>query len=101
MKSKLALKGDTAITLFYDKLPLLSVDLDLDNAINDEKDAMLKKREEIKSVLKSYFIREGYSLNTNSRFFYSLDAFVISYMPSGGGSDNIKVEINYSMRSHI
>jgi len=101
LKSRLALKGGTAINLFYDELPRLSVDLDLDYAINDEKDAMLKNREEIKSVLKSYFIREGYSLNKNSRFSYSLDAFVISYAPSGGGSDNIKVEINYSMRGHI
>ena len=30
-----------------------------------------------------------------------MDSFVISYVPSGGGSDNIKVEINYSMRSHL
>jgi predicted nucleotidyltransferase component of viral defense system len=101
LKHKLALKGGTAINLLYDNLPRLSVDIDLDYAINDTKESMLDMRKIVRETLESYFINEGYTLNKNSRFSFSVDSFVISYVPSGGGSDNIKVEINYSMRSHL
>ena len=101
LKHKLALKGGTAINLLYDNLPRLSVDIDLDYAIKDTKESMLDMRKIVRETLESYFINEGYTLNKNSRFSFSVDSFVISYVPSGGGSDNIKVEINYSMRSHL
>jgi len=101
LKGALALKGGTAINILYDELPRLSVDIDLDYALHDDKETMIKQRTLIKGVLESYFTSEGYVLNKHSRYSYSLDAFVISYSPSGGGSDNIKVEINYSMRGHL
>lgn len=98
---KLALKGGTAINLLFSDLPRLSVDIDLDYAVNDQKDEMLLCRELIRQALEAYFIAEGYTLSKHSRYSYALDSFVISYTPSGGGSDNIKVEINYAMRSHL
>lgn len=101
LKDKLALKGGTAINLLYSDLPRLSVDIDLDFAHNVDKNDMLKIRELIKEVLITHFTGEGYILSKHSRYSYALDLFVITYTPSGGGSDNIKVEINYAMRSHI
>lgn len=101
LKDKLALKGGTAINLLYSDLPRLSVDIDLDFAHNVDKNDMLKIRELIKEVLITHFTGEGYILSKHSRYSYALDSFVIAYTPSGGGSDNIKVEINYAMRSHI
>lgn len=101
LKDKLALKGGTAINLLYSDLPRLSVDIDLDFAHNVDKNDMLKIRELIKEVLITHFTGEGYLLSKHSRYSYALDSFVIAYTPSGGGSDNIKVEINYAMRSHI
>ncbi|MFA7055678.1 MAG: nucleotidyl transferase AbiEii/AbiGii toxin family protein [Acholeplasmataceae bacterium] len=101
LKDKLALKGGTAINLLYSDLPRLSVDIDLDFAHNVDKNDMLKIRELIKEVLITHFTGEGYILSKHSRYSYALDSFVIAYTPSGGGSDNIKVEINYAIRSHI
>ena len=101
LKDKLALKGGTAINLLYSDLPRLSVDIDLDFAHNVDKNDMLKIRELIKEVLITHFTGEGYILSKHSRYSYALDSFVIAYTPSGGGYDNIKVEINYAMRSHI
>lgn len=101
LKDKMALKGGTAINLLYSDLPRLSVDIDLDFALNLDKDEMLKTRELIKQELEHYFTNEGYALSKHTRYSYALDSFVITYTPSGGGSDNIKVEINYAMRSHI
>jgi predicted nucleotidyltransferase component of viral defense system len=101
LNDKLALKGGTAINLLYDDLPRLSVDIDFDYAINDNKDTMLKNRMAIRDALETFFTSEGYVLNKNTRFAFSLDSLVVSYVPSGGGFDNIKVEINYSMRGHL
>jgi len=101
LRNKLALKGGTAINLLYGDIPRLSVDIDLDYAINDDRESMMRNRKSIKNALETYFVQEGYVLNKNSRYSHILDAFVISYIPSGGGTDNIKVEINYSMRSHL
>lgn len=101
LKERFALKGGTAINLLYTQLPRLSVDIDLDYAVNDSKENMLIKRTIIKNILEKYFTNEGYILSKNSRYSYTLDSFVITYIPSGGGSDNIKVEINYSMRNHL
>lgn len=55
LKHKLALKGGTAINLLYSDLPRLSVDIDLDFALNLDKDEMLKTRELIKQELERYF----------------------------------------------
>jgi predicted nucleotidyltransferase component of viral defense system len=101
IKHKLALKGGTAINLLYSDLPRLSVDIDFDFALNLEKGEMLNIRELIKQELEVYFASEGYRLTKHSRYSYALDSFVIAYTPSGGGSDNIKIEINFAMRSHI
>lgn len=101
LKNKLALKGGTAINLLYSDLPRLSVDIDLDYTCNDNRSEMLNNREVIKKELKNYFTHEGYTLSSKSRFSHALDSFVISYAPSNGGLDNIKVEINYVMRSHV
>ncbi|MDD5292935.1 MAG: nucleotidyl transferase AbiEii/AbiGii toxin family protein [Candidatus Izemoplasmatales bacterium] len=101
LMNKLALKGGTAINLLYSDLPRLSVDIDLDYAVNEKTETMLLSRESIRQTLEAYFITEGYILSKHSRYSFALDSFVISYTPSGGGSDNIKVEINYVMRSHV
>lgn len=101
LKHKLALKGGTAINLLYSDLPRLSVDIDLDFALNLDKDEMQKNRELIKQELEMHFTSEGYVISKHSRYSFALDSFVISYTPSGGGSDNIKVEINFAMRSHL
>lgn len=101
LKDCLALKGGTAINLLYSNLPRLSVDIDLDYTMNHGKEAMLRQREIIKETLIQYFLSEGYVLSKHARFSYALDAFVITYTPSGGGFDNIKIEINYVLRGHL
>jgi len=40
-------------------------------------------------------------LSDKSKSVHSLDSFVCSYTNSGGTKDAIKIEINYSLRSHI
>lgn len=97
----LILKGGTAINLAVFNLPRLSVDIDMDYTPNDARDDMIISRDKITSLIKTYMASEGYQLSSTSRFSHSLDAFHYQYQNAGGNRDMIKIELNYSMRSHI
>jgi predicted nucleotidyltransferase component of viral defense system len=96
----LALKGGTSINLTVFNLPRLSVDIDLDFAENLTKDETAAKRERISELIGRYAANEGYTLKDKSKRTHALDSFVYSYTNAAGNPDNIKVEINYSLRSH-
>ena len=101
MKEHLLLKGGTAINLTIFNLPRLSVDIDLDYIPNDSREEMLKIREQLSLRLKEHMEDEGYLLNSGSRVSHSLDAFYFQYTNCAGNRDMIKIEINYSLRSHV
>ena len=98
---KLALKGGTAINLTVFELPRLSVDIDLDFCGEYTREEMLVQREIITNEIKKYMLSQGYNLSPQSRERHSLDSFVFMYRNLGGMNDNIKIEINYSLRTHI
>ena len=101
LSNALALKGGTAINLTIFNLPRLSVDIDLDYAYNNSKGDMMKDRGNITAVLRRYMTAEGYALSVKSKSYHSLDSFVYTFTNSTGIKDNIKVEINYSLRCHV
>lgn len=101
LKDTLALKGGTAINLTVFDIPRLSVDLDFDFTVECDRDKMLKYREMINKIILHYMASEGYQLNQKSKNPHSLDSWAFYYRNSGGNQDNIKIEINYSMRCHV
>ena len=101
LKKSLALKGGTAINLTIFDLPRLSVDIDLDYTVNESKEEMLEKRKIVSEKIKKYMFSEKYELSSKSKSYHSLDSFVFTYTNSAGIKDNIKIEINYSLRAHI
>ncbi len=100
-KENLVLKGGTAINLTVFNLPRLSVDIDLDFSRNVSREEMMRLRENIKEDIKIYMSTQGYALSPRSKAFHSLDSFVFTYTNLGGMNDNIKIEINYSLRAHV
>jgi hypothetical protein len=44
---------------------------------------------------------QGYALSPNTKNPHSLDSWVFYFQNAGGNRDNIKIEVNYSMRNHI
>jgi len=100
-KEYLVLKGGTAINLTVFNLPRLSVDIDLDFAQNLSRDDMMRTRERIREDIKIYMSTQGYAISPRSKAYHSLDSFVFTYTNLGGMNDNIKIEINYSLRAHI
>lgn len=101
LRDFLALKGGTAINLTVFDLPRLSVDIDLDFAENLDRDEAEAKRGRISELLERYMTAEGYSQKGKSKRTHALDSFVYSYTNAAGNPDNIKVEINYSLRAHV
>ena len=101
LSGKLALKGGTAINLTVFNLPRLSVDIDLDFVTECSKDEMLVSREQINKEILNYMFTQEYALSPNTRNPHSLDSWSFYYQNAGGNKDNIKIEINYSMRNHI
>lgn len=97
---KLALKGGTAINLFYFDMPRLSVDIDLDYTGATREEA-LSDREKIKEFLSKAMTAKGYFLNPASKAHFALESFVFSFTNFAGNKDNIKIEINYLDRKHI
>ena len=100
-KEYLVLKGGTAINLTVFSLPRLSVDIDLDFSQNVSREEMLALRERLREDIKIYMSTQGYAISPRSKAFHSLDSFVFTYTNLGGMNDNIKIEINYSLRAHI
>jgi len=97
----LALKGGTAINLTVFNLPRLSVDIDLDFAENLSREETRAMRDRVNELLGRHMAAEGYSLSDKSKQSHALDSFVYSYTNAAGNPDNIKVEINYSLRCHV
>ncbi len=101
LKSKLVLKGGTAINLTVFDMPRLSVDIDLDYCCNSDKETMMADRVVIGQEILGYMQSNGYTLHPSSKNTHALDSWVFSYLSAGGNRDNIKIEINYMMRTHI
>jgi len=101
LREALALKGGTAINLTMFRLPRLSVDIDLDFALNLPREEMLVRRERVTALLGRFMAAEGYSERDKSKRSHSLDSTVYAYTNAAGNLDNIKVEINYSLRCHV
>jgi len=97
----LALKGGTAINLTIFKLPRLSVDIDLDFTENLPLGEMAERRETVRDTIRRYMAMNGYVRSEKSKEYHTLDSDVYQYTNAGGVKDNIKIEINYSLRSHI
>ena len=79
----------------------MSVDIDLDFVPNLTREETVNERERLTEILKGFMSEQGYSLSEASRFSHSLDAFHYNYVNAAGNRDMIKIEINYSLRTHV
>jgi predicted nucleotidyltransferase component of viral defense system len=98
----LTLKGGTAINLiFFRNMPRLSVDIDFDFAENLSLDETSLIRETIRNTIGKYTDMNSYNHGKKSKRYHTLDSDKYQYINLAGVRNNIKIEINYSLRSHI
>jgi predicted nucleotidyltransferase component of viral defense system len=96
LKKCFALKGGTALNIFYFNLPRLSIDADLNYIREVESEGMSNDRQEIDGLLPELFSEEY--IVTLSKKEYALSQFEMRYDTVSMGRDLIKIEINYLHR---
>ena len=97
LSKRLALKGGTALNLFYFNLPRLSVDADLNYVGAIDRDTMLQERPEIENRMKGLFERMGLSLVRNPNK-HAGGKMIWRYPSSLGNQGNIEVDLNFMYR---
>jgi len=96
LTGKLVIKGGTAINFIYFNMPRLSVDIDFNFVSWEQREDMLKSRENIDKILTKIFTMNGYGMDKIKR--YALLQYNLKYTNTAGNIDRIKVEINFMER---
>jgi predicted nucleotidyltransferase component of viral defense system len=94
---RLALKGGTALNLFYLDLPRLSVDADFNYLGSLPAGEMAAERPRVLAAMTAISEGQGYrvSIATDS---HALSALTLGYRNGRGLQDTVKVEVNYMYR---
>lgn len=97
IKTKLVLKGGTALNLFLLDLPRLSVDIDLNYIGALNVDEMQTEKVEIEKLLKKICGRLGMNMQPGPKE-HAGDKWVVQYQSLIGGSDTIQIDLNFLYR---
>jgi predicted nucleotidyltransferase component of viral defense system len=100
LKNRLALKGGTALNLFYFELPRLSVDADFNYIGAVDKETMLKERPELEQRLQKLLQRLGLSLARNSQV-HAGGKMSWRYPSALGNQGTIEIDINFMYRAPL
>ena len=97
LATRLALKGGTALNLFYFNLPRLSVDADLNYIGAVDRETMLKERPIVEDRIKKLFERLGLKITRYPRE-HAGGKMVWRYPSSLGNQGNIEIDLNFLYR---
>jgi predicted nucleotidyltransferase component of viral defense system len=98
LRNRIALKGGTAINLFYLKLVRLSVDIDLNYIAQIDREKMLVERPDVVRAVEQIATSLGYRLQ-NGTDDHALREWHLGYINYAGAQERIQVEINFLMRA--
>ena len=98
LRTRLALKGGTALNLFHFQLPRLSVDIDFNYVGAEDREGMLAERPELEARLTALCEREGYSIRHTPDNQFAGGKWQLRYAAARGGQGNIEIDINYMFR---
>lgn len=97
LKTRLALKGGTALNLFHFNLPRLSVDADLNYIGGVDRATMLEERPDVENRMKSLFERMGLKILRHPKE-HAGGKMVWRYPSALGNQGNIEVDLNFMYR---
>ena len=97
LKGRLALKGGTALNLFFFDLPRLSVDIDLNYIGAVDLDTMLEERPKVAQAIGAVCSREGMSI-TRIPTDHAGGKWRLRYDSSSGQGGNLQVDLNFMFR---
>lgn len=100
LKNKFALKGGTALNLFFFEMPRLSVDIDLNYIGEVDRTKMLEERPKIDKALQAIFLREGFSVKRMPDE-HAGGKWRLGYQSYTGQPGNLEVDLNFMFRQPL
>jgi predicted nucleotidyltransferase component of viral defense system len=101
LKERLVLKGGTALNLFcFDKVPRLSVDIDLNYVGKIDRAMMLKERPILNEAITKIFQQNQFELRRNPEH-HAGGKMVWHYSSILGQGGNIEIDLNYMYRQPL
>lgn len=97
LKGKLALKGGTALNLFFFDVPRLSVDIDLNYIGSQDRDELVQDKPKIEQALQAVFSREGFTIR-HIPDEHAGGKWQLQYQSATGQTSNLQVDVNYMFR---
>lgn len=97
LAGRLALKGGTALNVFYLEVPRLSVDIDLNYITSAGRNEMLTERPSLEDAIRAVCSREGFSVERVPRE-HAGGKWRLRYAAAAGGSGNLELDINFMYR---
>ena len=97
IEGRLALKGGTALNLFYFDVPRLSVDIDLNYVGAPDRETMLEERPKLEEAVQAVCTREGFTIRRLPTD-HAGGKWRMSYESSITQSGNLEVDLNFMFR---
>ena len=98
LRDRFALKGGTAINLFYFPMPRLSVDIDLNYIASPDRDTMLRDRPELEKELAKLIESRGVSVEHAPSEEHAGAKWRLRAPSVFGGKFTLELDLNYMMR---
>jgi predicted nucleotidyltransferase component of viral defense system len=100
LAGNLALKGGTALNVFYFNLDRLSVDIDLNFVGALARDEMLAKRDALEAAMGRILAAAGYQVRRQPTE-HAGGKWIAAYASALGGRQSLEIDINFMMRSPL
>jgi predicted nucleotidyltransferase component of viral defense system len=97
LTKRLALKGGTALNLFFLKLPRLSVDIDLNYIGEADREIMLAERPKVEQAIQAVCSRENFSVRRVPTD-HAGGKWMLRYEKAAGQGGNLEVDVNFMFR---
>lgn len=100
LKTRIALKGGTALNLFVFDVPRLSVDIDLNYIGAADRETMLAERPKLEQAVQAVCSREGFTVRRMPSE-HAGGKWRLTYLASMGGSGNLELDVNFMLRTPL
>jgi predicted nucleotidyltransferase component of viral defense system len=100
LKTRIALKGGTALNLFHFDVPRLSVDIDLNYLGAADRETMLADRPRVEQAVQAVCAREGLAIRRMPPD-HAGGKWRLTYLGTNGAPGNLELDINFMLRTPL
>ena len=100
LKTRIALKGGTALNLFHFDVPRLSVDIDLNYLGAVDRDTMLAERPKVEQAVQAVCSREGLAIKCVPTD-HAGGKWRLTYVGAKGSPGNLELDVNFMLRTPL